>query len=67
MKIVVNEQSHELPVGTTVSALLTVLGLAERKGIALALNEAVLPRAQWSARVLTEGEKVLVIQATQGG
>ncbi|WP_050986396.1 MULTISPECIES: sulfur carrier protein ThiS [unclassified Streptomyces] len=36
-------------------------------GVAAALNEAVVPRSQWSAAVLAEGDRVEVLTAVQGG
>ena len=47
--------------------LLRELGLAERKGVAIAINDEVVPRSTWPARPLADGERILVIQATQGG
>jgi len=34
---------------------------------AVAVNDAVVPRSAWAQRPLAEGERVLVIRATQGG
>ena len=65
--IQVNDQTRELEAGQTLAGLVGELGLAERKGIALALNGAVAPRTDWPARTLRAGDRVLVIQATQGG
>ncbi|MDF3058273.1 MAG: hypothetical protein K0R17_2488, partial [Rariglobus sp.] len=30
-------------------------------------NDAVVPRSPWPTRPLADGERILVIQATQGG
>ena len=43
------------------------LGLTERRGVAAAINGAVVPRAEWAARPLAEGDRVILIRATQGG
>jgi len=63
----VNDQPRELGTGETLFGLVRELGLAERKGVALAVNGAVAPRAEWPARTLNAGDRILVIQATQGG
>jgi sulfur carrier protein len=63
----VNEQPRAVAAGSTLQDLLRDLGLAEKRGIAVAVNDSVVPRSQWAARALVEGERVLVIQATQGG
>jgi sulfur carrier protein len=67
MTIHLNDQPRALADGTSLADLLRELGLAERKGVAIAINDAVVPRATWPTRPLAEGERVLVIQATQGG
>ena len=63
----VNDRPRDLRAGETLLGLVREMGLAERKGIALALNGAVAPRTEWPARTLRAGDRVLVIQATQGG
>jgi thiamine biosynthesis protein ThiS len=35
--------------------------------VAVAVNDAVVPRSGWLTRPLADGDQVLVIQATQGG
>lgn len=53
--------------GATLVALVAELGLAERKGVAVAVNGNVVPRSTWSTHALADGDRVLVIRATQGG
>ncbi len=65
--ILVNEAPREIGAPATVVDLATELGFAGRKGVALAINGAVVPRAAWDARSLSPGDRVLVIRATQGG
>ncbi len=65
--IYVNDQPRPLAAPTTLLALLNELGHAGRKGVAVALNGAVIPRAEWPARSLADADHILVIQATQGG
>ncbi len=67
MQILLNDQPREVAPRATLAALLAELGLAERKGVAVAINDAVVPRSAWAQRSLAEGERVLVIRATQGG
>jgi sulfur carrier protein len=63
----VNDQPRPLEGGATVAALLRELGLADRKGVAVAVNGSVVPRTTWPVHALADGDRVLVIQATQGG
>jgi sulfur carrier protein len=67
MTVFVNDQPRTLATGAQLADLLRELGLAERKGVAIAINDEVVPRSTWPTRALAEGERILVIQATQGG
>jgi len=65
--IYVNDRPHPLAASATLLGLLGELGLAGRKGVAVALNGAVVPRTEWPVRALAAADRILVIQATQGG
>ena len=65
MKVIVNDQHVEVDEQTTVASLLARLGFPE-KGIAVAVDWAVLPRSQWQTP-LTDGAKLEVVTAVQGG
>jgi len=67
MTIRVNDQPRHVALGATLLDLLRELALAERKGVAVAVNDSVVPRSEWPARSLAEADRVLVIQAAQGG
>lgn len=67
LSVFVNDEPHSPAGGSTLAGLLQELGFAGRKGIAAAVNGAVVPRAQWPARALNDGDRVLLIRATQGG
>ncbi len=67
MTIHVNDQPREIAVGLSLADLVRDLGLADRKGVAIAIDDEVVPRSTWPTRALAEGERILVIQATQGG
>jgi len=67
MNIRVNDQSREVAAEIALAELASALGLVERKGVAVAINDEVVPRAAWAGRRLVEGDRILVIQATQGG
>lgn len=65
MIVAVNEQQIEVDEQTTVVALLASLEFPDR-GIAVALDGAVLPRSGWTA-TLSEGARLEVVTAVQGG
>lgn len=67
ISIRVNDESRPLAAGATIGDLVRELGLHERKGIAVAVNHSVAPRITWPTHALAEGDRVLVIRATQGG
>ncbi len=51
----------------TLSALLESMQLGAVRGIAVAVNDRVIPRSQWDDLILVENDRVEVIRATQGG
>ncbi len=67
MNVRVNDKPHAIGDGATLIQLLGELGLTGRRGVAVAVNDAVVPRSTWPAHALADGDRVLVIQATQGG
>ena len=65
MRILVNDEEVEIGEQTTVQALVDDLGYPP-KGIAVAVDWTVLPRSDWHT-VLSEGARVEVVTAVQGG
>lgn len=65
MNVIVNGEAVEVDDRTTVSGLLDHLGIPEN-GIAVAVDWSVIPRSQWDT-VLTDGAKIEVVTAVQGG
>jgi len=65
MIICVNAERVEVDDQTPVAALLQSLGYPDR-GIAVALDQAVLPRSGWTA-TLSDGAQIEVVTAVQGG
>lgn len=70
MELTVNGASRqvELPVeSATVAALIARLGIAEPRGLAVALNQRIVPRSQWEVTPVNAGDAVELVRATQGG
>jgi sulfur carrier protein len=63
--VYVNERHVEIDGQTTVAALLESLGYPDR-GVAVAMDDAVLPRSGWCTE-LFEGARLEVVTAVQGG
>jgi sulfur carrier protein len=66
VKATINGEARELPNGITVAALLERLGLA-RSGIAVAMNERVVRRAEFESSTIADGDTVEIIKAVAGG
>ncbi|BDB40277.1 MULTISPECIES: sulfur carrier protein ThiS [Mycobacterium] len=71
MIVVVNEQQLEVDEQTTVAALLESMGFPDR-GVAVAVDAAVLPRSAWASRLaelsgLSGPMRLEVVSAVQGG
>ncbi|MFO7940510.1 MAG: sulfur carrier protein ThiS [Bacteroidales bacterium] len=67
MEILINNQLYTMPAASSLDNVLNVLSIHEHSGIAMAVNEVVVPKSQWAQHVLTENDKVLIIRAAQGG
>ncbi|MFE3605805.1 sulfur carrier protein ThiS [Streptomyces goshikiensis] len=66
MTISVNGEPREIAAGTTLEAVVATLTAAPA-GVAAALNETVVPRGQWPATPVGEGDRVEILTAVQGG
>ena len=65
MKITVNDAQVTVDDQTSMAALLESLGYPDR-GIAVAVNWAVLPRSEWG-RAVPADARIDVLTAVQGG
>ena len=66
INVTVNGTPETYPPGTTVAAVVAgVCGAAG--GVAVAVGDAVVPRAEWECWTLGEGDEVEILTAVQGG
>lgn len=66
MRVTVNGAPHDLVTDETVAAL--VARFADRtSGVAVAINNAVVPRGCWPTTRLAPGDRVEMLTAVQGG
>jgi len=65
MKLIINDEIKNLAV-TTITSLLTTLEQPE-KGIAVAVNQAIITRQNWDDFQLSENDQVTLFQAIAGG
>lgn len=66
MKIEVNGEQKEFDSKTKLNTIVDTF-LSDTKGVAVAINNEVVPKSQWSETPIKENDKVLLITATQGG
>lgn len=66
MVITVNNKETELSQGSTIADLAKQLQLPE-KGIALAVHNRIIPRAQWTEQTLQPNDSIVIIKAVCGG
>jgi sulfur carrier protein len=64
--LTVNGDEVEVPAGTTVSGLLTLLDI-EPRGVAVAVDGEVVTRRAWRERPLAAGERVEILSVAKGG
>ena len=63
-----NGEPRELPNGATVEAAVHEAGGdGDGRGVAVAVDGEVVPRAEWARTPLREGQRVEVVRAVQGG
>jgi sulfur carrier protein len=68
VRVVLNGAEAELAKGATVQAAIDTLDLpAAGRGVAVAVDAEVVPRTEWETHELTEGARVEVLRAIQGG
>jgi sulfur carrier protein len=68
MRIELNGSHVELSEGATIDEAVTVAGAdGDRRGVAVAVEGEVVPRAEWETTFLQEGQAVEVVRAIQGG
>jgi sulfur carrier protein len=68
MQIMLNGKTTTIDPGVTLAAVLRKHDIADdATGIAVAVNDTVVPKREWAARTLESGDAVEVIRAVQGG
>jgi sulfur carrier protein len=68
MKVLLNGSEAELADGATVQVAVEALELpAAGRGVAVAVDAEVVPRAEWRTHELNEGARIEVLRAIQGG
>lgn len=66
IQVQVNGKEAAMPDGSTVASLVDGMG-RDRRGIAVAVNETVVPRGLWETTRVCGGDRVEILTAAQGG
>ena len=67
MNVFLNDETREMNGESTVGSLLDEIELNDLAGWAVAVNEHVIAREEAVDYALSEGDSVILVQATQGG
>ena len=67
MELTINNQTKHFAESITIQALLDIEAPAKQKGLAVAVNNSVIPKTDWDNYALSPTDQILIISATQGG
>lgn len=67
MEVIINHIKTDLKEASSLFTLLQLQNLTEKKGIAVAVNNKVVPKSEWDSFILNEKDTITIIKATQGG
>lgn len=67
MEIIIDKQIQQVQDSCSVQQLMETLFALPPKGIAVAVNECVVPKSEWETYILQSKDRLLFIKATQGG
>lgn len=67
IEVFVNGKIFQLKSTTTVEQLLKEMNVQIKAGLAVAVNEEVLPKSLWKQHLIKPLDKVIIIKATAGG
>jgi len=68
MELKINNQTKQFATDSlTVQALLDLEIPIKQNGIAVAINNTVIPKSNWNSHPIQKTDDILIISATQGG
>jgi sulfur carrier protein len=67
MNIVINQQPKDIPDPCSLQQLLTEVLNIPVAGLAVAVDQTVIPSTAWPQYMLRPEDKIMLIRATQGG
>jgi thiamine biosynthesis protein ThiS len=67
MEVLINQQAVSVQPDASLLDVLNGYGVLQSKGVAVAVNETVVPTNQWEITRLQPDDRVIIIKAAQGG
>ncbi len=67
MEITINNQNYQLRETCSVEQLLSDMQVPNTRGIAIAVNQQIIPKSDWNTHTIQHGDQLTLIKATQGG
>ena len=67
MEIFINEKKYSIKDQNTISEMIRELEIKGNTGMAIAVNNSVIPKKDWENTKLCSGDNILLIHATSGG
>jgi sulfur carrier protein len=63
----INGQEFQLSSSKSLSLIFKENNIQTPSGIAVAVNQKVIPRAKWDEQLVNQTDEIIIIKATQGG
>ncbi len=67
MDILINNQKHTVTENITLQTIVNTQLGEKQKGVAVAVNDNVIPKLYWENHIIKSNDHILIIKATQGG
>jgi len=64
--VTVNGKGMEVPLGLSLADLISEVG-TDKRGIAVAINQEVVPRSLWGHTIISNEDRIEIITAAPGG
>lgn len=65
--IFINDEKYSYSEPKSLISILQELDFVTFQGIAVAINNTVIPKAEWDNYIVKDNDKIIIIKATQGG
>jgi sulfur carrier protein len=67
MEILINNQKYTVSDNSPLKDIANSQLGEKQNGVAIAINDTVIPKANWDTHILKPNDHILIIKATQGG